>query len=199
MAFHVKPVCDPRTICVFCSSSDRIDAAHFDVAHELGIELAGRGHGLVYGGAGVGLMGEVARAVKSQGGRVTAIIPDSLVERERAFTAADELIVTATLRERKALMAERSQAFLTLPGGFGTLEETVEIMTLKLLGYHEKPIVLLNALGFWEPLLRLFDHMERERFAQPIARGMYYVAESVTEALDYIGSYQAPEPGTRWL
>jgi hypothetical protein len=176
----------PLTICVFCSSSEGIDPAFFAVAEDLGRALAERGHQLVYGGASVGLMGTLARSVQRHGGRVVGVIPVALEGREIAFTGADELIVTKDLRDRKGIMEERSDAFLTLPGGFGTLEETIEILTLRQLGLHHKPLVILNTEGFYDPLLHLFRHIEREGFAPLGGNGLYQVVATVDEALGYI-------------
>ena len=176
----------PLAICVFCSSSEGIDPVFFVLAEDLGRALAERGHQLVYGGASVGLMGTLARSMKRHGGRVVGVIPAALEGREIAFTGADELIVTKDLRDRKGIMEERSNAFLTLPGGFGTLEETIEILTLKQIGLHHKPIVILNADGFYDPLLHLFAHIEREGFATLGGNGLYHVAATIDDALGYI-------------
>ena len=176
----------PLTICVFCSSSEGIDPAFFAVAEDLGRAMTDGGHQLVYGGASVGLMGALARSVKRHGGRVVGVIPRSLQDRELAFTGADELIVTNDLRDRKGIMEERSDAFLTLPGGFGTLEETIEILTLRQLGLHRKPVVILNAGGFYDPLLHLFGHIERNGFAPLGGNGLYHVAATVDDALRHI-------------
>jgi uncharacterized protein (TIGR00730 family) len=187
-----------RSICVFCSSSDGIEPAYFAVAEELGARLAKDGLELVYGGASVGLMGALARSVHRHGGRVVGVLPEALQTKEIAYPDADEFIVTRDLRERKAIMETRAGAFIALPGGFGTLEETVEMLTLKQLGLHNKAIVFLNALGFWDPLLELFEHMYRTRFAKPEYRGLYSVANSVDEALNAIGNYVPPALGTKW-
>ena len=146
-----------KTICVYCSSSDAIAPAYFEVARELGAQIAVRGNTLVYGGADLGLMGAVARAVHDGGGRVIGIIPQTLQERGITYDVADETIITRDLRERKAQMAARADAFVTLPGGVGTLEELLETLTLRQLQEHTKPIVLLNANDYYAPLLALFD------------------------------------------
>jgi uncharacterized protein (TIGR00730 family) len=187
-----------RSICVFCSSSDGIEPAYFAFAEELGERLARDGIQLVYGGASVGLMGALARSVHRHGGRVVGVLPQALQTKEIAYPEADEFIVTRDLRERKAIQEARADAFIALPGGFGTLEETVEMLTLKQLGLHNKAIVLLNALGFWDPLLELFEHMYRLRFAKPEYRGLYEVADSVENALQAIANYVPPALGTKW-
>ena len=128
---------------------------------------------LVWGGATVGLMGEVARAARAAGGRTIGVIPESLRAVEIADHAADELVVTADMLTRKRELAARADAFVALPGGFGTLEELLEQLTGRLLGFHDKPIVLVDVGGFWQPLLELFEHLYRERFARPESRGAY--------------------------
>jgi uncharacterized protein (TIGR00730 family) len=173
----------PRSVCVYCSSSAAVDASHVAVAVELGTGLAERGIELVWGGASVGLMGEVARAARAAGGRTVGVIPESLRAIEIADDDADELLVTADMGTRKAEMARRADAFIALPGGFGTLEEVLEQITLRLLGVHQKPIVLLDAGGFWQPLLELFEHLYRERFARPESRDAFAVATTVAEAI----------------
>jgi uncharacterized protein (TIGR00730 family) len=187
-----------RSICVFCSSSDGIEPAYFAVAEELGARLAKDGLELVYGGASVGLMGALARSVHRHGGRVVGVLPESLQTKEIAYPEADEFIITKDLRERKAIMESRAGAFIALPGGFGTLEETVEMLTLRQLGLHNKAVVFLNALGFWDPLLELFEHMYRTRFAKPEYRGLYEVATTVDDALAAVATYVPPALGTKW-
>jgi uncharacterized protein (TIGR00730 family) len=188
----------PRTVCVFCSSSASVDATHVAVAREVGLELARRGDVLVWGGASVGLMGEVARAAREGGGRTIGIIPEAMQRIEIADQDADELVITATMGERKAEMARRSDAFLVLPGGFGTLEETLEQLTLRLLGYHDKPIVLVDVGGFWGPLLDLFEHLYREHVARPESRAAYAVASSVAEAMELLDVSPSGLP-SKWL
>jgi uncharacterized protein (TIGR00730 family) len=153
-----------NSVCVYCGSSPGRISSYAEQAALLGSELAINGIELVYGGGGAGLMGEVARAALAAGGRVTGIIPEFLISKERMLDGVNELIVTQNMHERKMSMFERSDAFVALPGGIGTLEELVEISTWLQLGQHTKPIVLVNVDGFWDPLLTLFDHMRREGF-----------------------------------
>jgi uncharacterized protein (TIGR00730 family) len=156
-----------RNVCVYCGSNAGIDPAYGDTARRLGEVLAAEGIGLVYGGGGLGLMGELARTVLANGGRVTGIIPAFLSEKERMLRDADELIVVEDMHQRKKLMFDRSDAFVALPGGIGTLEELVEQLTWAQLGRHTKPIVLVNVAGFWDPLLALLKHMGEEAFIRP--------------------------------
>ena len=186
------------SICVFSSSSATIDAAYFEAADELGRLIGDRGHTLVYGGASVGLMGTLARAVHRHGGRVTGALPQPLLDRELAFEDADELVITAGLRERKAFMESRADGFIALPGGLGTLEETVEILTLKQLGLHGKAVVLVNTSGFWDPLLHMLAHMQRASFVRPEATGLFHVANTPPQALDLLERYTPPPPGKTW-
>jgi uncharacterized protein (TIGR00730 family) len=185
---------DLRSVCVYCSSSTAIDAAHIAVATDLGAQLAARGLDLVWGGASVGLMGEVARAARAGGARTIGIIPESLRAIEIADDDADELVVTADMGERKREMGARADAFVALPGGFGTLEELLEQVTLRLLGYHDKPIVLLDSGGFWQPLIAVFEHLYDHRFARPESRAAYAVATSASEALDLLAVTPATLP-----
>ncbi|HEX5691952.1 MAG TPA: TIGR00730 family Rossman fold protein [Roseiflexaceae bacterium] len=173
-------------ICVYCAASNHLAEDYFTAARALGAGIAQRGWSLVYGGGGVGLMGAVAEAVRADGGKVIGIIPQALLEREQAFLQADDLIVTTTMRERKQLMDDHADAFVTLPGGFGTLEEVLEIMTLRQLAYHDKPIVLVNVAGYFDPLLSMFERIFEERFAHSRFRDLYSVVESSEAALELL-------------
>jgi hypothetical protein len=153
-----------RSVCVFCGSGPGRSPVYLAAARILGGDMAKAGLELVYGGGGLGLMGEVARSVLGGGGKVTGIIPTFLTERERMLEDAQDLIVTKDMHERKMLMFTRSDAFIALPGGIGTLEELVEQLTWAQLGQHAKPILLCNVDGFWAPFLTLLDHMRAEAF-----------------------------------
>lgn len=153
-----------KRVCVYCGSGSGHNPAFAEAARILGRSLAEAGVTLVYGGGSVGLMGTLARAVLDGGGSVTGVIPHFLKDRERLFSDVTELIVTADMHERKMIMFERAEAFVALPGGIGTLEELVEQMTWVQLGQHEKPILLANIDGFWQPLIDLFHQMRDERF-----------------------------------
>lgn len=188
-----------KLLCVYCSSSVRLESKYYEAGTRLGRELVARGWGLVYGGGNAGLMGSVARAVKENGGRVVGIIPDFMIERELAFHAADELVTVATMRERKRLMAERADAFVTLPGGIGTLEELSEIMTERYLNLTHKPVVLVNQDGFYDDLLRFFERMVAERFKSTGLSDLFTVAGHVDEVWTHI---ENPRPFTAdalWL
>ena len=168
-----------HNICVYCGSGSGRSPEYLAAAKRLGQDLAEADIGLIYGGGSLGLMGEVAKSTLAAGGHVTGIIPDFLVQRERMLTDVNELIVTANMHERKMTMYERSDGFVALPGGMGTLEELVEVSTWAQLGRHNKPIIVANIANYWDPLLKLIDHMRQEQF---IRAGLDVHIEVVTEA-----------------
>jgi len=174
------------SICVYCSSSNSIADTYPPVAERLGRKIARRDHALVYGGGAVGLMGVLAQAAHEEGGQVTGVIPAKLQDREGIAYDADELIVTDTMRERKGLMYDRADAFVVLPGGYGTLEEFMEVLTLKQLGYHDRPIVILNVDGFFDTLLSFFGELREGRFARENITDLVHVVTSPEAALDRI-------------
>ena len=174
-----------RTVCVYCGSGFGKNPAFKEAAQQLGTALAQAGMSLVYGGGDVGLMGTVARAVLESGGHVTGIIPDFLKSRERMLDEIQETIVVEDMHTRKRLMFERSDAFVALPGGIGTLEELVEQLTWAQLGQHKKPILLLSVAEFWTPLLTLLDHMRQHGFIRE-GLDLSYLVE--TEAADVVGA-----------
>jgi uncharacterized protein (TIGR00730 family) len=188
-----------QTICVYSSSSTAIDQLYFDIATELGQAIASRGDELLYGGGMIGLMGAIAEAVRKNGGKVIGIIPKALDRPGIVYENCDELIVTEGMRERKAMMDARSDAFIALPGGYGTLEELLEIITLKQLKYHNKPIVIVNGNHFYDPLLAQFDSIVQQRFAKPESQELYRVTSSINEALQYIDSYTPYSFGDKWM
>ncbi|MHB0868273.1 MAG: LOG family protein [Chloroflexota bacterium] len=181
-----------RSICVFCASSEHIAPRYFEHAMELGEEMARRGHQLVYGGGQVGLMGTVARAVHSGGGRVIGVLPRRADWAEVVYLESDDLIYTTTMRERKGIMEEKADAFIALPGGIGTLEELLEIITLRHLGYHNKPVVILDRYGYFEPLLQMFEKSIVEGFGRPHLRDVYHLATTVSDALHHIETHPSP-------
>lgn len=173
-----------RSATVYCSSSNEIDDVYTDAARQLGELFAGHHVQLVNGGGSVGLMGVMARAVHSNGGRVVGVIPHALKEIEGvAYLASDELIMTDTMRERKRIMYERSDGYVALAGGYGTLEEFLEVLTLRKLGYHDRPIVLLNTNGFYDSLLEFFDTMTDAGFSREPASKYFEVVTQPEEVL----------------
>jgi len=175
-----------RNVCVYCGSNVGSNPAYAAAARSLGATMAKERIGLVYGGGGLGLMGELARTVLAHGGRVTGIIPAFLSRRERMLRDADELIVVDDMHQRKKLMFDKSDAFVALPGGIGTLEELVEQLTWAQLGRHNKPIVLLNIAGFWEPLLILLRHMGDEAFIRPDMQVRFSTVERAEDVVPMI-------------
>ncbi len=174
-------------LCVYCGSGPGRNPAYLAAANSLGHALAAAGIGLVYGGGGAGLMGEVARGTLAGGGHVTGIIPEFLVNRERMLEGVNELIVTTTMHERKIAMFERATGFVALPGGLGTLEELAEISTWSQLGQHSKPMIICNIDGYWDPLLVLLDHMRSEAF---IRAGMEVLVDVAKTAADVVPLYE---------
>ncbi|MGW6375901.1 LOG family protein [Rhodococcus sp. NPDC055112] len=172
-----------RTICVYCASGP-VDDSYLALAAELGTEIGRRGLRLVSGGGNVSMMGAVARATRDAGGWTIGVIPKALVHREVADTDADELIVTDTMRQRKQVMEDRADAFITLPGGIGTLEELFETWTAGYLGMHAKPVVLLDPVGHYSGLLSWLDGLRDGGFVQQRALDGLLVTSGVGEALD---------------
>jgi uncharacterized protein (TIGR00730 family) len=170
-----------------------------EAASALGALLAEQKLTLVYGGGKVGLMGAIARAVHANGGKVIGVIPHYLRKKEVAYEQADELIVTKDLRERKAIMEERADAFVALPGGFGTPEEILEILTLKQLEAHGKPVVFLNTNGFFEPLLAMFERLYHEQFTKRDYQSHYHIAEAPSGVLAHFDGYRPPPKVHKWF
>jgi len=189
-----------KTVCVYCGSGPGANPHFIEAANAFGKILAENRIRLVYGGGSIGLMGALATSVLDHGGTVIGIIPDFLTSRENALTRVQELIVTPDMHERKRLMFERSDAFVALPGGIGTLEELVEQLTWKQLGRHTKPILLANVDGFWEPLLALLAHMRATQFIRPNLAVDVLKAERVEDILPRLRAAAARVPeGTEEL
>jgi len=178
----------PKLLCVYCSSSATLDPKYYRAAEALGRGLVARGWGLVYGGGHRGLMGSVAKSVKGAGGYVVGVIPEFMKSRELAYHEANELVTVATMRQRKQIMEERADAFVTLPGGIGTLEELAEIMTLRYLNQLTKPVVLVNQDGFYDDLIRFFERMVAERFKSPGMSDLFSVASDVEDVWRHLDS-----------
>ncbi|TJV07351.1 MAG: TIGR00730 family Rossman fold protein [Mesorhizobium sp.] len=193
-----------RSVCVYCGSSPGRDETYAKAGHLLGRSLARSGLRLIYGGGTKGIMGAVADGALKAGGKVTGIIPRFLINREATETALDrldELVITDNMHERKHKMFEKSDAFVALPGGIGTVEEIVEVMTWAQLGHHRKPIVFGNVGGFWDPMLTLLDHMAAEGFIHTAQRVKPLVVndpEAIVAAIMVAGSsVDAPTEGVQ--
>lgn len=173
-----------KRVTVYCSSSTSLDPKFFNAATKLGEAMAKRGLELVYGGGGIGLMGEVARSLKKNGGRIHGIITKRLLALEQGFDGCDELMVVDTMSERKKLMAQHGEAFIALPGGLGTFEEFFEVLVQRQVGEHCKPIGLVNLGGYYDPLINLIDHGIEHRFIKPAVHGLLHVHEDPELVLD---------------
>jgi len=187
-----------RALCVFCGASSGNRPEYAAAAEALGRALAERGIELVFGGGGIGMMGTLARAALAAGARVTGVIPEALQKRELALPGMSELHVVGSMHERKALMAERSDGFVALPGGFGTLEEFFEVLTWAQLGFHAKPVALLDVGGFYAPLMAALQHMEREGYIRPGQMDLILVDSDIGRLLGRMDGYRAP-PAPRWI
>ncbi len=187
-----------KNICVFSSSSNDLLPSYFDVAKELGQRIAQNNCKLIYGGSNVGLMGTVAKSVHEFGGKVIGVIPELIRDRGVAYELADELIITKDMRERKAQMDSLADIFIALPGGFGTLEEIIEIITLKQLGYHSKPVIFVNTNDFYKHLVQFFEHMYEERFAKSDYKRLYYITDDLDEVISYIKAYRPEGMPSKW-
>jgi len=181
-----------KKICVYCGSSPGRLPEYLESARTLSRELVKREIGLVYGGASVGIMGEIADAVLAEGGEVTGIIPQSLVDKEVFHSGLTELKIVESMHERKALMAEMSDGFIALPGGLGTIEELFEVLTWSQLGFHKKPCALLNVKGYYDNLSLFLKHAVEEQFIKSIHRQMLLVEEKPEKLLESMATYSPP-------
>ena len=188
-----------RRVCVFCGSAAGARPAYRRAATRLGVELARRELGLVYGGGSIGLMGVVADAALAAGGEVVGVIPRSLARKEIAHAGLTRLQVVPSMHARKAMMADLADAFVAMPGGMGTLEELTEVLTWAQLGLHAKPCALLDVAGYWRPLVRLLDHAVEERFLRPEHRRLLLVERSPERLLDRLGRWRPPPHLRRWI
>ena len=187
-----------KRICVYCGSSPGSLSSYCEAARGLGHELAARGYGLVYGGASIGVMGAVADAVLDAGGAAIGVIPHSLAVKEVSHAGLDELIVVSSMHERKARMAELSDGFIALPGGWGTIEEIFEMLTWAQLGFHEKPCGLLNVSGYFDELFRFLERAFEQRFVKAEYRPMLMKETAAPELIDRFERYRAPRV-RKWL
>jgi uncharacterized protein (TIGR00730 family) len=181
-----------KRICVFCGSSHGFNTAYEKAAHAMGSALASHKIALVYGGGRVGLMGAVADATLKAGGEVVGVIPKPLATKELAHAGLSKLHVVKTMHERKALMADLSDAFIALPGGYGTLEEFCEVLTWAQLGLHQKPCALLDVRGYFNPLLKLFDHAVDEGFVKPEHRKLVMTGKTSSRLLTALRNWRPP-------
>lgn len=181
-----------KRVCVYCGSSSRVDEVYRAAATRLGVVLAGAGIEVVYGGGRIGLMGLVADAALASGGRVTGIIPAHLHDREVGHSGLSELVIVGNMHERKRRMFELADAFAVLPGGLGTLDETIEMLTWRQLGLHDKPIIIVDVAGYWSPFLELVEHAIECGFAARSAAQLYRVVSRVDDLLPTLAAAPAP-------
>jgi cytokinin riboside 5'-monophosphate phosphoribohydrolase len=186
-------------ICVFCSSSNAIADVYFNDAERLGEFIGSHGHSLINGGANVGLMEAVTIAARKSGARTLGIIPERMQEKNLVSNHSHEVEITADMMFRKERMRQTSDAFVALPGGFGTLEEILEVITLKQLDYHRKAIVFINTANFFDALFNQFEKGFQENFSKPEYKKLYYIASSPEDAINYIENYQPGEVITKWF
>lgn len=189
----------PKAVCVFCASSRTVDKVYVDAATELGRLMGRDGIELVYGGASIGLMGAVARGVHQEGGRVIGVLPEFFKVKDIEYLEADELIVVDTMRERKAIMDQRSDGFIVLPGGIGTLEEAMEILSMIQLRLTQKPLVFLNTKNFYNGLIDHIKKMVDLKFAKEETQKMFATVNSPQEALDYVKTFSPPALHQKWI
>ncbi len=188
-----------KSVCVFCGSSDEVGAKYLEVARQTGQALAARGLELVFGGGSTGLMGAVADTVMAAGGQVTGILPKFFDKPEIAHHQLTHLELVEDMFTRKMRMTELSDAFIALPGGFGTMEEFFETLTAAQIGLHTKPLGLLNVFGYYDQLLAFLEHANKEGFTFWEHQKLYSQADNPEELLDALGAYQPPEGLERWL
>lgn len=198
MAFFFSPNSNKMKICVFSSSSNAIDPVYIDEAILLSHLIGQQKMTLINGGANVGLMETVLKEVVTAGGQTIGILPEKLNGHKLASEYAQKLIISKDMMERKSMMRELSDAFVALPGGFGTLEEILEVITLKQLDYHNKAIVFVNTNGFYNHLFQQFERSFEENFAKPSYRELYFVAKNSQEAINYLQNYTPPTPVNKW-
>jgi uncharacterized protein (TIGR00730 family) len=188
-----------RAICVFCASSSSVDQIFCDAADDLGRKMGELDIELVYGGASIGLMGSVARGVHATGGKVVGVLPQFMKTKDIEYAEADELIVTRDMRERKAVMDDRSDAFIALPGGIGTQEELMEILSMKQLQLNPKPLVVLNTQQFYDKWVAFIQDMIARKFTKASIEDLFFLANDSQSALDYILRYERPFEESKWL
>lgn len=187
-----------RRIAVYCGSSNQVDPRYFDLARGVGRHLAERGIGVVYGGGRVGLMGALAEAMLDAGGDIIGVIPERLQALEVGHHGLSELYVVDSMPARKAMMIYLADAYIALPGGFGTLEEILEVSTLSILGYHKKPLGLLNAFGYFDHLLAFVEHAADEKFVRAPHRHLLQTADDIATLVDRLAEVEVIGPES-WI
>jgi len=187
-----------KNICVFCSSSDAVESIYKKQTIKLGEQIAQSNHKLLYGGANVGLMNLLFQTVKDNNGKAMGVIPQKIVDFGLACNEVDELIITEDMHSRKAKLEQLADAFIALPGGFGTLEELSEVITLKQLGYFNKPIVILNIDHFYDKLIDFYEQLYELNFAKAAYKKLYFITDTVEDAMHHIESYEKKIFENKW-
>jgi uncharacterized protein (TIGR00730 family) len=190
---------DVSSVCVYCGSSDRVDDAYLKAAYSMGAAIANRGLSLVFGGGRTGMMGAVANAAMEFGAEVIGVIPERFNTQELVHAGLTELRVVDTMHVRKAMMADMADAFVALPGGFGTFEELFEMLTWAQVGLHNKPVGILNVKGYFDPLLSLIEHAQRQGFLYSEHRSLLVTETDPNQLLEALTVYQSPAGLERWL
>lgn len=176
-------------ICVFCSSSDDLDQKYYKIAEEMGELIAKNSYNLIHGAGTIGLMGAIMKSAAKHGSKVTGVVPERLNRKNIVSDEFQNLIITHDMKDRKEYMRSNATAFITLPGGFGTLEEILEVITLKQLKYHNKPIVIVNSFGYFDRLIDQFSYMFETGFALKSYKLLYFVANTPNDAIEYLKNY----------
>ncbi|MEA2041512.1 MAG: TIGR00730 family Rossman fold protein [Bacteroidota bacterium] len=188
-----------KNICVFCSSGDILEAKYYILAKNLAELIANGKNNLVFGGSKVGMMRILAEHIKKNNGKAIGVIPQKIYDNNLACEILDELIITKDMHSRKSKMAKLADAFIALPGGFGTLEELTEVITHKQLGYHSNPVIIINLDGFYDRLIDFFEEMYSQSFAKTVYRKLYITVNSAEEAMEYIKNYKPPVLENKWF
>ena len=174
---------DRTALCVFCGAQNAVAKEHLEIGAEFGRRIAANGYRLVFGGGDCGMMGAVANATMEKGGEVVGVFPHHLESIEHAHRGITETIMVGSMHERKKLMFDLTDIFAILPGGFGTMDEMFEILTWRQIGLHEKPVIIFNHLGYWDPLIVMMEHIIEQGFARPINRSFYQVVQTLDELM----------------
>lgn len=187
-----------QTLCIYCSSSNFLDEKFYIFAKEFGEKLGKNGYNMVYGGTTVGMMGVIANNALKTGAEVTGVIPERIASFGLKHPDLAKVIITKDMRERKATMEKHADAFIALPGGFGTFEEIFEILVAKQLGYHNKPVIFFNFDGFYDNMFKMFETVYINKFAKEEVRNLYYTASNIDEMYEYLKSYKPVEIALKW-
>jgi uncharacterized protein (TIGR00730 family) len=189
---------DKKTLCIYCSSSNDLPEKFYKISKELGVMLAEKGYNMVYGGSTRGMMGTIADNALKNGAEVIGVMPEKFQDWGLQQPNLTKLIITKDMRERKATMEKHADAFIAMPGGFGTFEEIFEILVAKQLSYHNKPVIFMNFDGYYDNMFKMFDTVYQNSFAKEETKTLYFIANTLEEMFDYIQNYQAKEFVMKW-